>query len=126
MMWDAPRSRSTACGRSRPWVPEIRPTRIAGSGEGDAEAGAVTQGLVDDAVPLGQLEELCALGFRRVAVELDREADLAEPDGRVLRHAERAAEVEIALGAKVAAAQRDPQRRRHRGERDARARDERL
>ena len=69
------------------------------SERGGGRRGA--QRLKHDAVALGQLEQLVELLLRRVAGELERQADVAEADGRLAVDAERAAEVEIALGAYV-------------------------
>ena len=48
-------------------------------------------------IALGELHERVELVLRRVGVELEVEPDVGEADRRVLRDAERAAKVEIAL-----------------------------
>ena len=55
-------------------------------------------GLEDHAIALGELEQLVELVLRRVGLDLEGEADRPEADRRVLVDAERAAEIEIALG----------------------------
>src|SRR3954464_10232377 len=70
------------------------------------------EGLEDHAGALGELEELVELLRLCVGVELEGEADLAEADRRVLGDAERAAEVEVALGLHRAGPQLDADRGR--------------
>ena len=61
--------------------------------------GALAQGLVHDAVALGELEQLGDRGLVGVGVQREREPDRPEADRRVAVDAERAAEVDVALGA---------------------------
>jgi hypothetical protein len=63
---------------------------------------------------------------RRVGLDLEDEADLREPDRRILGNAERAAEIEIALRRYRSGFQGNVERRRHRLEGDAGAGDQRL
>ena len=59
---------------------------------------ALLDGLIHHAIALGELEELIELLLRRVGVDIEGEADLRKADRRILGDAERAAEIEIALG----------------------------
>ena len=95
-------------------------------GQRAAQFRAVVQGLEDDAIALGQLQQLVELLLRRVGVDLEAQADRPEADRRRLVDAERAAEIEIALGLDDAVAQIDLKRRRDRLQRHAGAGDERL
>src|SRR5215471_15283071 len=70
---------------------------------------AALDGLVDDAIALGELEQLVELLLRRVGLDV-----------------ERAAEIEVALGRDLAGLERDVERGRHRLERHAGAGDQRL
>src|SRR6185503_7268581 len=92
----------------------------------DREGGRLAQGLRDDAVTLGQLEERGDLVFRRVGVELEAQADGLEAYRGVLRDAERAAEVEVAFGMNAALLHVDANGGGHGAERDAGAGDERF
>ena len=61
----------------------------------------VAQRLKHDAVALGELQELIELLLRGVALDVEAQADVAETHRRLAVDAERAAEVEVALGAQV-------------------------
>ena len=63
--------------------------------------GAAAQRLKHDAVALGELEQLVELLLRGVAHDVEAQADVAEAHRRLAIDAERAAEVEVALGAQV-------------------------
>ena len=83
-----------ALGRSRPpW-----PWRV----ERDVELRAARERLQHDAVALGELEQRRQLLVVGIGVELEAQADVAEADRRLLVHAQRAAEVEVALGVDAA------------------------
>src|SRR6185295_1182964 len=104
------------------------------SGPGPSGRGAVAdghgrrldEGLVHHAIAFGQLQELGQLFGRRRRAEIEAQADPAEADGCVSGHAERSAEVEIALRHDGASVDGNAQRRRHRAQGHARAGDERL
>ncbi len=68
------------------------------AGHADVDRRSVPDGLVDDAVALGQLEELVEPLLRRVGVDREGQPDLRETDRRFLVDPERAAKIEIALG----------------------------
>src|SRR5215212_3196913 len=87
---------------------------------------AALDGLIHHAIALGELEQLVELLLWRVGVDIEGEADLREADRRVLRHAERAAKIEIALGRYVSRLERDVERGRYRLQRHARAGYQRL
>jgi hypothetical protein len=77
-------------------------------------------------VALGELDQLLQLLGRGVTPQVELQADLAEADWRILRDAERAAEVEVAFGEHRRVFQVDLQRGCHGFERDAGAGDECL
>ena len=54
--------------------------------------------LQHDAIALGEFDQLLPLLLRRVGVEIEAQPDRAKAHRRILRHAERAAEVEVAFG----------------------------
>src|SRR5262249_52588049 len=87
---------------------------------------AALERLVDDAGALGELEQLVELVLRRGAVHLEAQADGRKTDRRIFGDPERAAEVEIALGADLSGLERNLERGRDRLERDAGAGDQRL
>src|SRR5204863_3914169 len=62
------------------------------------DRGRLADRLQHDAIAFGELKQLLLLLLARVAVELEFQRNVAETDRRVLRHAERATEIEIALG----------------------------
>src|SRR5262245_11943298 len=78
------------------------------------------------AIAFGELDQLLLLLGARVGVEVEVQADLAEADRRVLRHAERAAEIEISLGAYRSVPELNAERGSHRLKRDAGTGDQRL
>src|SRR6185503_19020272 len=90
---------------------------IAKATRSQLDRGSPGDRLENDAITLGQLEELPPLLLPRVGIEVDREQDPGEPDRRLLAHAERAAKVEVPFGPERPAAHRHPERGRHRGER---------
>jgi hypothetical protein len=93
---------------------------------GSVERWGVLEGLEDDAVALGQLEEL-GYGFGwGVGVEIELELDATEADWRFARDAERASEVELTFGANRGRLDGDAHRGGDRAERDTGAADERL
>jgi hypothetical protein len=59
----------------------------------------VLDGLIDDAVALGQLQQLVELFLRGVGVDGEAQPDLREADQGVLGDAKGTAEIEVALGA---------------------------
>ena len=59
---------------------------------------AVLDGLVDHAIALGELQQQIELVLRRVGLDVEAQADFGEADRGFLVDAERAAEIEIALG----------------------------
>ena len=81
-----------ACG------PSVVLGRRGGALERHVELRAARERLQHDAVALGQLEQRGELLVVGVGVELEAQADVAEADRRRLLDAERAAEVEVALG----------------------------
>src|SRR5581483_4362935 len=95
------------------------------SGDGDVDGHAADERLQDDAVALRQPEQRHEVVFPQLVLEVEGDADLAEPDRRLPVDRERAAEVEVALHPHRAA-DREPERRRHRAQRHAGARRERL
>src|SRR5580693_7357019 len=80
--------------------------------EAHLDGRAAFDGLVDDAVALGELEELIELLLARVGVDRKGEPDLREADRGILGDAEGAAEIEIALGRNGAGRERDRERGR--------------
>ena len=112
-------------------LPLRRPAGVAALRAGAArDAGAQPrrprERLEHDAVALGQAQERGELVLARVGVELEVQPHVLEADRRLLVDAERAAEVEVALGADRAAAHVDAERGGDRPERHARAGGERL
>src|SRR5258706_6636988 len=59
---------------------------------------AVLDGLVDHAIALGEFEQQIEFVLRRWRVDVETQANLGKSDRRLLVDAERAAEIEIALG----------------------------
>src|SRR5581483_6625645 len=125
---DVDASRERASNRT----PTESPRRATRTASNDSrrchlDRDAADECLIDDAVPLGEAQQPLDIHGRRVVLEIELEPDRAEADRHllVLRDAERAAEVEIALGAHRAA-DVEAERRRDRTERDAGAGDERL
>src|SRR5689334_16753805 len=66
----------------------------------------VPDGLIDHAIALGQLQQEIELVLRRIGRDLEAQADFGEADRCLLVDAERAAEIEIALGNQMAGLQR--------------------
>src|SRR5215216_1390242 len=97
------------------------------SPNGNLDRHPATERLEDDAVALGQLHELGEVVLVSVVLHVERKPDCAEADRYVLtlRHPERAAEVEVTLGAH-AAGDADPERGGDRAQRDAGTGDQRL
>src|SRR4026209_2055727 len=101
-----------------------RPDPRHRSGRGPSRRGAVAdghgrrleEGLVHHAIALGQLQQLGQLLPRRLRLQIEAQADPTASDGRVLGHAERATEVEIALRHDGASVDGDAQRGRHRAQ----------
>src|SRR5947207_4903015 len=87
---------------------------------------AALERLIDDAVALGELEQLVELVLRRICLHLEAQANGRKADRRILDDPERAAEVEVALGADLGGLERNVERGRDRLERDAGAGDQRL
>src|SRR5262245_53427487 len=98
----------------------------AGDRAGQGETGRSPKCLVDDAVSLRQLQQAVELLRRRLGVEVEVKPDGAEADRHLLADAERAAEVEVALGGHGAPADGDSQRRRDRPQRHPGAGRQRL
>src|SRR5207248_4867250 len=92
----------------------------------DLDRDAPGEGLVDDAVALGQREQRLELLRRRFGDELEPQTDRAEPDGRLAVDGHRAAKVEVSLGEHTTPRHRDVPVDGDRAERHPRARDERL
>src|SRR5262249_15013767 len=63
--------------------------------EADVDPRPALDGLIDDAVALGELEQLIELFLRRIGVDIEAEPDLRKADRRVLGDAERTAEIQI-------------------------------
>src|SRR3984893_13157372 len=72
----------------------------------DRNLRAVLDGLVDHAIPFGELQEQIELVLRRVGCNFEAQADFGKADRRFLVDAERAAEIEIAFGNDVAGLER--------------------
>ena len=87
---------------------------------------AAADGLQHHAVALGQLQQARELLVVGLGVDREPQPDGAEADRRLAVDAERAADVELALGLDAAAGDRDLERRRHGPQRHARAGGERL
>src|SRR5579871_731418 len=94
--------------------------------QADLDRRAVADGLIDHAIALGELEQLIELVLRRIAVDVEAQANLRKADRRVLGDAEGAAEIEIALGRHGAGLERDIERGCHRLQGDAGAGDQRF
>src|SRR3954449_7403108 len=92
----------------------------------DRDLRPVLDGLIDHAIALGELEQQIELVLRRISVDVEAQTDLGEADRGLLVDAERAAEIEIALGVYVAGLQRHLDRGCDRFQRDAGAGDQRL
>src|SRR5207237_4495011 len=73
-------------------------------------ARRIAQGLIDHAVALGQLQQAGKLLLAGIDVEGELQADVAKADRRLFGHAQRAAKIEIALGANRSAPQSEAQR----------------
>jgi len=82
--------------------------------------------LVDDAVPLGQAVQRCQLFLGGVRVQVEGQANRAEPDRGIAVDAQRSPEVEIALRADVTATHLEIKRGRDRSQGHAGAGDQRL
>src|SRR3981081_3287532 len=76
--------------------------------------GTVLDGLVDHAIALGEFQQQIELVLRRVGVDIETQPNLRETDRRLLVDAERAAEIEIALGRYQTRLQRHLDRGRYR------------
>src|SRR5713226_9383645 len=104
----------------------LRFSSTAGGAAADLEFRPFVDGLEHHAIALGELHQRVDLLRARVAVDVKIEANRAETHGGVLGHAQRAAEIEVALGADRAALERQLERGRHRPHGDAGAGDERF
>ena len=60
---------------------------------------AVLDGLIDHAIALGEFEQEIEFLLRRVGIDVEAQADFGKADRRLLVDAERAAKIEVALGA---------------------------
>src|SRR5688572_30027581 len=112
-----PRARRSA-------APPQRAAFLDSGASRDREGRRLAQRLRDDAVALSQLEQRGDLVFGRVGVEIEAQADGLEANRRVLRHAERAAKVEVAFGMNAALLHIHANGGGDGAERDAGARDE--
>src|SRR5690349_2123582 len=98
-----PRSASASCeGGAAP--PPFR-QELRAPGDARRHRGRLAEGLEDDAVALGQLEQRVEAVLRLVGVELEAQAQVGEADRRGLVDAERAARVEVAFDQDGARAQ---------------------
>jgi hypothetical protein len=79
------------------------------AGGGDGQLGGVGEGLVDDAVALGQPDQRLELLGAGVGVQVEGQPDGPEADRGVLGHREGATEVQVAFGADRAPGHVDPQ-----------------
>ena len=107
-------------------LPRLAALRAGAGGDADAQLGRPGERLKHDAVALGEADERGEILLAGVRVEVEAQADRAKAHGRVAVDAERAAEVEVALGVDPAASHVDADRRRDRAQRHAGARGERL
>src|SRR5712691_2593394 len=87
---------------------------------------SATNGLVNDTISLGELEQVIELLLRHVGINLEVEPERGETDRRVFSRAKRAAEIEIALGTHCRRLRRDLERGPNRLQGDAGAGDERF
>src|SRR5262252_107101 len=90
------------------------------------DRGAASERLIDDAIALGQLQELFELVGWRVGVDVEAQANGSKSNRRILGNAERTTEVEITLGRDRGGLDRNVERGRDRLEGDAGAGDQRL
>src|SRR6478672_10249388 len=87
---------------------------------------AVLDGLVDYAIALAELEQQIELVLRRWRLDVEAQADFGKTHRRLLVDAERAAEIEIALGGDQTPLQRHLDRGRYRLQRHPGASDQRF
>ena len=78
----------------------------------DRHLGAVPQRLQHDAITLGQLNQLGDGIGRCIRLQVEAQPDAVEADGCLARHAERAAEIQVAFGRHATAAYVDAHRGR--------------
>src|SRR5215468_11259410 len=83
------------------------------------DRGAASERLIDDAIALGQLQELFELVGWRVGVDVEAQANGSKSNRRILDNAERTTEVEITLGRDRGGLDRNVERGRDRLEGDA-------
>src|ERR1700729_1672025 len=108
--------------RTQRYQGDARPAPRLGSlgsrGLGAAERGSHGRSgcerLIHDAVALGELLQQRKLFLVGVRIQVEREPDLGEPYGRLTIDAERAAEVQLPLGAYASRRDRDLERGRDR------------
>jgi hypothetical protein len=82
--------------------------RSAGSRQARGELGRHGQGLEDDAVTLGQLQQGLEFFLAGIGLELEAEADRAEADRGFAGDCQGAAEIKVALGVDSSRLDRDP------------------
>src|SRR6202166_3396991 len=92
--------------------------------QADLDRRSAADRLIDDAIALGELEQLVELVLRHVGGDVEAQANLRQGDRRLLGDAERAAKIEIAFGRHRAGFERHVDRGRDRLERHAGAGDQ--
>src|SRR5262249_34829855 len=102
-------------GRSEPQS-EARVTtgRHLGALHLHVDGRSAFDGLINDAVALGQLEQLIKLVLRGIGIEIEAQPDLREADRCVLGNAERTAEIKVAFGRYLSGFKRNIERCRDR------------
>src|SRR5580698_5609804 len=94
--------------------------------EANLDRRSVFQCLIDDAITLGEFEQLIELVLVRVGVDIKAQANLRKANRRILGDAERAAEIEITLSRDGGGLEWNLQRSGHSFQRHSGARDERF
>src|SRR5690242_17975706 len=92
------RGRSSFEGRFRGHLRMTVQRRGSTALERDLNRWAAADGLINNAISLGQLEQLIELVGRGIGVEVEPQPDLRKADRGLLGDAERAAKIEIAFG----------------------------
>src|ERR1700720_2682250 len=126
VLWRAPHASPSFSGMPRCGRRATHASPLRGEIEIHLDRRAALERLVDDAVTLRELEQLIELVLGGIGVHLEAQANLRKADGRVLRHSERTAEIEIAFGGHHAGFKRNVERGRNRLQGDAGTRHQRL
>jgi len=93
---------------------------------GDSYFRRLAQGLIDDAIALGQANKRTQLIFRCVGLQVEVKADALKSNWRVLGDTQGPAKIEIAFGSNRAASNNDAYSRRDGVERHTGAGNKRL